>query len=136
MADSLMRLFDISGSAMSAQTIRLNTIASNVANANHISGSREGSFQALKAVFESQYREDGSFSGVQVTDIVRAAQEPIKEFNPQHPLADKEGYIYRSPVNIIEELTDSMSASRALEVNAYLMESGKKMFERILQLGN
>jgi flagellar basal-body rod protein FlgC len=136
MADSLMRLFDIAGSAMSAQAIRLNTIASNVANANHVSSSRAGSFQALKAVFESQHREDGSLNGVQVTDIVRADQEPIKEFNPQHPLADKEGYIYRSPVNIIEELTDSMSASRALEVNAYLMESGKKMFERILQLGH
>ena len=136
MADALMRLFDISGSAMSAQTVRLNTIASNVANANHISRSKSGSFQALKTVFESRYGEDGSVNGVQVTDIVTANQEPIKEFNPQHPMADQDGYIYRTPVNIIEELTDSMSATRALEVNAYLMESGKKMIERILQLGN
>ena len=136
MADSLMRLFDIAGSAMSAQTIRLNTIASNVANANHVSSSKSGSFQALKTMFESRYAEDGSLSGVHVTDIVTANQEPIKEFNPQHPMADQNGYIYRTPVNIIEELTDSMSASRALEVNAYLMESGKKMIERILQLGN
>ena len=136
MADTLMRLFDISGSAMSAQTVRLNTIASNVANANHVSGSKAGSFQALKTVFESRYAEDGSLAGVQVTDIVTAKQEPIQEFNPQHPMADAGGYIYRTPVNIIEELTDSMNASRALEVNAYLMESGKKMIERILQLGN
>ena len=105
-------------------------------NANHISRSKSGSFQALKTVFESRYGEDGSVNGVQVTDIVTANQEPIKEFNPQHPMADQDGYIYRTPVNIIEELTDSMSATRALEVNAYLMESGKKMIERILQLGN
>ena len=136
MADSLMRLFDISGSAMSAQTVRLNTIASNVANANHVSGSRTDSFQALKTLFEARYLEDGALNGVQVTEIVKTQQEPIKEFNPQHPMANADGYIYRTPVNIIEELTDSMSASRALEVNAYLMESGKKMIERILQLGN
>jgi flagellar basal-body rod protein FlgC len=136
MPDSLMRLFDISGSAMSAQTIRLNTIASNVANANHVSRFKADSFQALKTVFESRYAEDGSLNGVEVTDIVTANQAPIQEFSPQHPMADSSGYIYRTPVNIIEELTDSMSASRALEVNAYLMESGKKMIERLLQLGN
>ncbi|MEY3183170.1 MAG: hypothetical protein RLZ35_1155 [Pseudomonadota bacterium] len=136
MSDGLMRLFDISGSAMRAQALRLNTIASNIANANQVSSTKSSSFQALKTLFEARYDENGVCNGVQVTDIVRANQAPIPEFQPQHPLADKDGYIYRTPVNIIEELTESMSASRALEVNAYLIESGKKMIERMLQLGH
>lgn len=135
MTASLMKIFDIGGSAMSAQTTRLNTISSNVANADSVSGSPEDTFKALKTLFTARYTEEQSLRGVQVKDIVSIDKDPIKEYLPDHPMADIDGFIYKPSVNVIEELTDSMNASRGFDVNANVIDTAKKMIERVLRLG-
>lgn len=142
---SLANIFHIAGSAMSAQTIRLNTTASNMANADSVSSSVDETYRARKPVFALQEPSLEQVSnmdagllpgqGVQVKGIVES-QAPLRtEYNPSHPLADEKGYVHYPNVNVVEEMADMISASRSFQINAEIMNTAKQMVQRALTLG-
>jgi len=136
---SLFNVFNITGSGMSAQSMRLNTTASNIANADSVSSSIDETYRARHPVFAAamQKAADGQDAsvGVQVLGIVESNKPLNVEYAPGHPMADKEGYIYKPNVNVIEEMTNMISASRSYQTNVQLAESAKNMLNKTLQLG-
>ncbi len=136
---SLFKVFDISGSAMSAQSVRLNTTASNLANADSVSSSLNETYRARKAVFAAdldQALSDRQQSvGVKVTGIVETDTPLQKEFRPDHPMADQDGFIYKPNVNVVEEMTDMLSASRNYQTNVQVADAAKQMLQQTLRLG-
>ncbi|XQW85800.1 flagellar basal body rod protein FlgC [Thalassotalea piscium] len=137
---SLFNVFDITGSGMSAQSVRLNTTASNIANADSVSSSIDQTYRARHPVFAAQMQkaaatgQDESVS-VQVLGIVESDKPLNVEYSPEHPMADKDGYIYKPNVNVIEEMTNMISASRSYQTNIQLAESAKNMLNKTLTLG-
>jgi len=127
---------DISASGMHVQTIRLNTIASNIANVNSISSNAEDTYRSKQPVFQTILNEKkASQAGVRIYDIVES-QEPLKmEYNPAHPMANEEGYIFRPNVNTVEEMANMLDASRAYETNIEVMNTSKQLLLRTIQLG-
>ena len=133
---SLMSIFNISSSAMNAQSVRLNTTASNLANAESVSSSEEGAYRSRQAVFETVMNNvTGEIKGVEVTDVVKSDAPIMKQFSPGNPLADKDGYIYRSNVNAMEEMANMISASRSYQNNVEVMNTSKQMLISTLRLG-
>ena len=136
---SLFRIFDIAGSAMSAQSVRMNTTASNLANAESISSSAETTYRARRPIFAAALDEamgsDGASTGVHVKGIVESDAPLIREYNPNSPMADKDGYIFRPNVNQVEEMADMMSASRAYQTNVQVADSAKQMLLQTLRIG-
>ena len=140
---SLFNVFDITGSGMSAQSVRLNTTASNIANADSVSSSADKTYRARHPVFAAamqeaaagQTKSDGSGVGVNVLGMVESDKPLNVEYSPSHPMADKDGYIYKPNVNVIEEMTNMISASRSYQTNVQLAESAKNMLNKTLQLG-
>nr|WP_275588103.1 flagellar basal body rod protein FlgC [Oceanisphaera litoralis] len=135
----MFKVFDISGSAMSAQSVRLNTTASNLANADSVSSSINETYRARKPVFAadlSQALSDRQQSvGVKVMGIVETDKPLLKEFRPDHPMADKDGFIYKPNVNVVEEMTDMLSASRNYQTNVQVADAAKQMLQQTLRLG-
>ncbi|MBT3144392.1 flagellar basal body rod protein FlgC [Neptunomonas phycophila] len=142
---SLTNIFNIAGSAMSAQTVRLNTTASNMANADSVSSSIEETYRARKPVFklqeptlEQMTDSDAGLlpgQGVQVVGIVESEAPLRTEYNPSHPMADADGYVHYPNVNVVEEMADMISASRAFQVNTEIMNTAKQMVQRVLTIG-
>ncbi|MFT6897905.1 MAG: flagellar basal-body rod protein FlgC [Paraglaciecola sp.] len=136
---SLFNVMDIASTGMSAQSVRLNTTASNVANANSVSSSYDETYKARHPVFGAELQratqDQGVGSGVKVLGIVES-QKPLQiEYSPGHPMADENGYIYKPNVNIVEEMADMMSASKAYETNVQVADTTKKIFRNVLRLG-
>ncbi len=134
---SMFKVLDISGSGLHAQTIRLNTIASNMANVDSISSNADTTFRGKKPIFETILDSATGLptGGVRVRDIVEN-QAPLKmEFSPNHPMANGEGYIFRPNVNVVEEMTDMMSASRTFQTNIEVMNTAKQLLLRTIQIG-
>lgn len=138
---SLFGIMDIAGSAMSAQSLRLNTTASNLANADSVSSSADTTYKARRPVFAAMYEdalgmnsEVGS-AKVSVEEVVESEFDSIKEYMPNHPLADSDGYIYRPNVNPVEEMADMVSASRSYQTSVQVAESAKQMLLSTLRLG-
>jgi flagellar basal-body rod protein FlgC len=133
---SSFRIFDITGSALSAQSVRLNTVASNLANADSVAGDPSQVYQAHLPVFKAAAELGGEDTpGVRVTEVVRAQAEPDKRYEPGHPLADADGYVYAPKVNVVEQMVDMISASRAYQSNVELMNTAKDLALRTLSLG-
>ena len=146
---SLTNVFDIAGSGMSAQSVRLNTTASNLANAESASSSVDETYRARKPWFavmqqeELKLNEDGQFSGmddgigvgVQVLGIVEKDSPLQARFQPDHPMANEDGYVYYPNVNVVEEMTDIMSSCRSYPMNVEVMKTAKQMLTRTLTLG-
>ena len=144
---SLSAIFDLAGMGMTAQSVRLNTTASNLANAQAASGSANQVYRARHPVFETVQRQamqDASgfmrFSndpamGLKVADIVESDAPLQRRYEPQHPQADEEGYVFYPNVNVVEEMADMISASRSFQMNVEVMQSAKTMMQRVLQLG-
>lgn len=144
---SLNRIFDIAGSGMAAQSVRLNTTASNIANAESAASSTGEVYRGRHPVFTATYQDmlgqGGSTSasaneasvGVGVMGIVESDAPLQKRFEPNHPLADEEGYVHYPNVNVVEEMTNMISASRSFQVNVEIMNSAKQMVQRVLTLG-
>lgn len=135
-------IFDIAGSAMSAQSVRLNTTASNLANAETVSSSTEQTYRARKPVFAALQQqamggsiEDQASRGVEVRAIVESDAPLERRYQPQHPMADDEGYVFYPNVNVVEEMADMMSASRNFQLNTEVLNSAKAMMQRLLTLG-
>ena len=136
---SLFDAMDIAGTSLSAQTVRLNTIASNMANANKVSSTPEDTYKAkiplFKAVLESQLSGDASQMGVQIDRIEELGDEPRAEFNPGHPLADENGYIYRPDIDVATEMVNMMQASRSFQNSIEAINTAKQLAMRTLTLG-
>ena len=142
---SLSNVFGIAGSAMNAQTIRLNTTASNLANAESVSSSLDETYRARKPVFAVQQTDpletvESEFDiqagqGVQVLGIVESDAELRQEYNPTHPMANEQGYVFYPNVNVVEEMADMISASRSFQINGEIMNTAKQMLQQTINLG-
>lgn len=140
---SLASVFDIAAMGMSAQTVRLNTTASNMANADTSASTEAEAYRARRPVFiaaqqqgqlQSLSREQASF-GVMVQDIVQSQAPVTKAYAPNDPQANEEGYVFFSNVNTVEEMADMISASRSFQMNAEMMNTTKSMMQRLLTMG-
>ncbi len=128
----------IAGSAMTAQTTRLNAVASNLANAGAAASSEDEAYKARKPVFAAVMGTSTlqSYAArVQVLDVVETTEPVRKAYEPENPLADESGYVYYSNVNTVAEMTDMMSASRAFETNAEVLGRVRSMQQSLLKLG-
>ncbi len=142
---SLFNIFDVAGSALNAQSIRLNTTASNLANAESISGDASKTYRARHPVFQSMMRdgfgwdvphdEDAASVGVRVTGIVESQAPAQMQYAPGHPLANKAGYVFSSNVNSIEEMTNMISASRSFQTNIDAMNTARDLLLKTISLG-
>lgn len=136
---SLFNVMDIASTGMSAQSVRLNTTASNVANANSVSSSYDQTYKARHPVFAAELdqasAQQNPGSRVKVLGIVESAKPLQIEYSPGHPMSDENGYIYKPNVNVVEEMADMMSASKAYETNVQVADTTKRIFRRVLRLG-
>ncbi len=138
---SLLDVFDIAGSAMAAQNVRLNTTASNLANAESVSSNMADTYRARHPVFASRLEQAFSLSGstaaqgVQVLGIVASTAPLNLKYEPHHPLADDVGYVAYPNVNVVEEMADMMSATRSFQLNVEILNSVKSLAERLLTMG-
>ncbi len=146
---SYANVFDIAGMGMNAQSIRLNTVASNLANAQSASSSVNQVYRARHPVFAAVQKsaldvaagwpeapssgEEGA--GVQVLGVVESQAPLERRYEPSHPLADKDGYVLYPNVNVVEEMADMISASRSFQINVEMLQSAKTMAQRLLALG-
>ena len=137
MAD-IKNIFDIAARGMSAQMVRLNTVASNLANARSVSSTEAEAYRAIKPVFSTLYADDLERSGVasvDVVDIVAVDREPEKVYQPGHPKADKDGYIYMAAVNTEEEMVEMLEASRQYENNVEVVSTLRGLMMRTISMG-
>jgi len=133
------KIFDVAGSGMSAQSVRLNTVASNLANADSISGDPKTVYKARHPVFEAvraaMSQQQGGGAAVRVKGIMESQSTPAARFEPGNPLANSEGYVYSPNVNVVEEMVDMISASRAYQNNVEVMTTTKDLMLATLRLG-
>lgn len=129
-----MNVFDIAGRAMSAQLVRLNTTASNLANAGSVSRTKEDAFRALKPVFRTVTDSPG-VATVAVDRVVQSDVEPVKRHAPGHPLADAEGYIWDAGVDTAAELVEMVETARQYQNNVQVLQTAKSLTLDTLRLG-
>lgn len=135
---SLFTLFDTAASGMSAQSMRLNLVASNMANVDSVSSSIEETYRSRQPVFRAmldQLKPDSPSVGVRVAGVVESQAPLRREYMPAHPLADEDGYIFRPNVNLVEEMANMISASRSYQSNVEVVNSAKQMMAATLRLG-
>lgn len=131
---SLMKVFGISGSAVSAQSQRLNVVASNLANAEALAGPDGQSYKARQVVFQSQASSDGT-AGVKVSSVIEDNAPAKRVYEPGHPMADEQGYLTQSNVNVVEEMVNMISASRSYQNNVEVMNTARQLLQKTLQMG-
>jgi flagellar basal-body rod protein FlgC len=129
-----LSLFDISGRAMAAQLVRLNTTASNMANAGTVSGSEASAYRAMKPVFRTVMGENGTAT-VAVDRIATSQTGPTKRHDPAHPLADKDGNIWEAAVDSAAELVEMIETSRQYQNNVQVLQTAKGLITETLRLG-
>jgi len=132
---SLFSILDISGSALTAQSQRLNTTASNLANADSATSSTGQPYRAKQVVFQAQPVAGDNSVGVRVSQVVQDQTPPRRVHDPRHPLADEKGYVNMPNVNVVEEMVNMISASRSYQTNAELMNTAKTLLLKTLQIG-
>ena len=133
---SLFNVFEISSSAMSAQSTRLNTVASNIANADSAPAPGSPVYRSKQVIFQAVPPPSGDGPAmVQVAGVVESAAAPRTVFDPKHPLADGEGYVTLPNVNVVEEMVNMLSASRSYQTNVEIMNTAKTMLLKTLTLG-
>lgn len=132
-------IFDIAGAGMSAQSVRLNTTASNLANAESVSGDPNAVYRAKHPVFTVAQAPNGATgpesASVQVAGIVESDAAPMKRYDPGHPLADAQGFVYAPNVNTVEEMVDMISASRSYQNDVEVMKTARDLLLATLRLG-
>lgn len=135
---SFGEIYQIAGAGMNAQSIRLNTVASNLANAGAAAKNPDDAYRALKPVFSTIYNQvDGQVTSaeVNVAAIVKTDAALDMRYEPDHPLANEQGYVAYSNVNTVDEMADMMAASRAFETSVEVMNRARSMQQGLLQLG-
>ncbi|WP_426175873.1 flagellar basal body rod protein FlgC [Massilia sp. TWR1-2-2] len=131
---SLFNIFNVSGSAMSAQAQRLNTVASNLANADSATSASGQAYRAKQVVFEAVPLEAGG-TAVKVAQVVDDPS-PLKQvYDPKHPMADDKGYVAMPNVNVVDEMVNMLSASRSYQTNVETMNAAKTLLLKTLTLG-
>ena len=129
-----LSVFDIAGRAMSAQMVRLNTSASNLANAGSVAGSKAEAFRAIKPIFSSVTDAPG-VATVKVDQVVASNIEPTKRFDPNNPKADKDGNVWEAGVDQAQELVEMMETARQYQNNVSVMQTAKTLTLDTLRLG-
>ncbi|WP_417665985.1 flagellar basal body rod protein FlgC [Pseudidiomarina sp.] len=127
-------ILDISGSALSAQSQRMNVAASNMANANSVAGPDGQPYKAKQVIFEQQMQANG-VGGVKVQQVVESEAPARREYSPGHPLADEQGYITMPNVDPVAEMVNMISASRSYQANVEVMNTSKDLLMRTLSIG-
>ena len=130
-----MTIFQVAGRAMSAQLVRMNTTASNLANAGGVTGSADTAYKTMKPVFRTSYDQATGLATVDVEKIVTAGEAPTKRYDPSNPQADKDGNIYEAAVDETRELVDMMETSRNYQNNVEVMNTAKQLTIDTLKLG-
>jgi len=129
----MQSIFDIAGSAMQAQSIRLNVTASNLANANSVASTAEDAYKSRQPVFAAILKDH--IGGVQSLGIVESQREPEMRYDPGHPMSDDQGYIFASNVDTVEEMANMMSASRSYQTNVELLNTTRQLMLQTLKMG-
>ncbi len=129
-----LRIFSIAGSALTAQSARLNAVASNLANADSVVGSDGQPYRAKQVVFQATPVEGGGV-GVRVTQVVESAAPLRMQYDPANPAANEQGYVAMPNVNVVEEMVNMISASRAYQTNAEVMNTAKALMAKTLTIG-
>ena len=135
---SSFKVFDIAGSGLSAQSVRLNTVASNLANADSVNGDPTKVYKARHPVFEAVKAGIGaakSDAAVKVNGIMENEAPPSARYEPGNPLANADGYVFAPNVNVVEEMVDMISASRAYQNNVEVLNTSKELMLATLRLG-
>ena len=132
---SMMNIFNVSGSAISAQAQRLNVVASNLANADAVAGPDGQAYKARQVVFQTQLMGDMGAAGVTVSNVAEDQTPGRRVHDPKHPQADAEGYVTYSNVNAVEEMVNMISASRSYQNNVEVMNTAKTLLLKTLQMG-
>ncbi|MAT01193.1 MAG: flagellar basal body rod protein FlgC [Rhodobacteraceae bacterium] len=134
----IKNIFDIAARGMSSQMVRLNTVASNLANSRTVASSDAEAYKAIKAVFKTVYADDVQRTGVSsvdVEEIIEVDRPAEKSFQPGHPKADKDGFIYTAAVNVEEEMVEMLEASRQYENNVEMVSTLRGLMMRTINIG-
>ncbi|HEX7634727.1 MAG TPA: flagellar basal body rod protein FlgC [Noviherbaspirillum sp.] len=132
---SLFNIFNVAGSAMSAQSQRLNVVSSNIANADSATSADGKTYRAKQVVFAAVPTSNAAAAGVKVQQVVEDASPLKKVYDPKHPQADENGYVSMPNVNVVEEMVNMISASRSYQSNVETMNTAKNMLLKTLTLG-
>jgi flagellar basal-body rod protein FlgC len=139
---STFNIFDVAGMGMGVQSLRLNTIASNLANAESVASSPEEAYRSRHPVFNTvqmnamnDAMDDAASVGIEVSDILESDKDVQAKYDPNNPKADANGYVYMSNVNIADQMADMISASRSYQTNAEMMRAAKELMQHTINLG-
>jgi flagellar basal-body rod protein FlgC len=132
---SLMNVFNIAGAALTAQSQRLNVVASNLANADSAVGAGGQPYKAREVVFAPLLMQTGQLPSVRVAGLVEDQSPARRLYDPKNPLADPQGYVSMPNVNVIDEMVNMISASRSYASNVEMMNTAKNMMQKALALG-
>ena len=134
----IRNVFDIAGRSMAAQMVRLNTIASNLANAGNVAGTEQTAYRAMKPVFVTQYADTVKESGISTTSIegiTTTDRKPERVYMPNHPIADKSGFVYQAAVNMEEEFIEMTETNRQYQNNVEVVTTLRALMMRTINMG-
>lgn len=132
---SMFKIFDVAGSAVSAQSQRLNVVASNLANADSVAGPDGQAYKARQVIFSTELMGAASSAGVRVSNVVEDQTPGRRVHDPKHPAADAQGYVTYSNVSAVEEMVNMISASRSYQNNIEVMNTARTLLQKTLQMG-
>lgn len=136
---SLFNIFEVAGSAMSAQSVRLNTTASNLANADSVSSSLEQTYRSREPVFAAVMKglqgNNAASAGVRVAGIVESNAPLDSRYEPNNPMANEEGYVFLPNVNVVDQMANMISASRSYQNNVEVLNTSKQLLMATIRLG-
>ena len=135
MSNSPMTIFQVAGRAMSAQLTRMNTTASNLANAGNSASTAEAAYKTMKPVFRTSFDAASGMSTVDVEKVVTAGEAPTQRYDPSNPMADKDGNVFDAAVDETRELVDMMETARGYQNNIEVMNTAKSLIIDTLKLG-
>lgn len=133
---SNLPIFDIAGSALAAQSVRMSTIASNLANADSLSGSAQATYKPLEPIFQAvASRTDPNVTTVQVKQVQQSDAPPIQRYQPDHPLADGNGYVYAPDIDPVSQMVNLISTSRNYQAGVEMLNTSKELALATLTMG-
>ena len=135
MPEAPLNIFQVAGRAMSAQLVRMNTTASNLANAGGVATTADAAYRTMKPVFRTQFDAASGMSTVNVERVVTAGEEPTKRYDPGNPLADADGNVWENAVDETRELVDMLESARTYQNNVEVMQTAKSLIVDTLKLG-
>ena len=133
---SNLPIFDVAGSALQAQSVRMSTIASNLSNADSVAGSAQAAYKPLEPIFQAvTSRQDPRLTGVQVKEITQSEAPPLQRYEPDHPLADAQGYVYSPNIDPVAQMVNLISTSRNYQAGVEMLTTAKELTLATLSMG-